>query len=106
MGVSGAKSIDEPGKEAPASGGGLDWLAQAAQPESDAPPAAAGETRETGNHNVCIYYNTSPAMERNEYRVLFAQCSGCVNSQCIVPLLTSQKFEFLNSASGNVGETE
>eukprot|EP00903_Cladosiphon_okamuranus_P006527 g6378.t1 len=42
VGVAGARAADGSGKEAPASGGGLDWLAQVAQPESDAAPATAG----------------------------------------------------------------
>lgn len=49
MGAPGAKAAEGSGKEAPASGGGLDWLTQVAQPESDAGPIAAGISRESGS---------------------------------------------------------
>lgn len=54
MGVPGAKTGDGSGKEAPASGGGLDWLTQVAQPDSDAAAAAAGKTRESGSSHTRV----------------------------------------------------
>lgn len=47
VGVTGTQAADGSGVEKPASGGGLDWLAQAAQPEDgDSTSAAAGTASE------------------------------------------------------------
>eukprot|EP00752_Nemacystus_decipiens_P017433 g15627.t1 len=74
----GAKAAGGSGKEAPASGGGLDWLTQVARPESDPVLAAAGEhAAEDTNTSDWLQQAADAKSKPTKQRSATASCPVC-----------------------------